>query len=220
MTSNCHPGDDEAGNRQKGDLMWDERYAQAGYAYGTEPNDFLVAHAAQIPPGRVLCLAEGQGRNAVWLAQQGYEVTAVDLSVVGLAKAQELAAERRVSITTVQADLANYVIEPGAWTGIVSIFCHLPVPLRQRLYNQVATGLRPGGVFLLEAYTPKQLAYGTGGPTSIELLVPLTAVRAELTGLEWEIAREVGREIYEGRCHTGHSAVVQLLGRKVVPGAA
>jgi SAM-dependent methyltransferase len=200
--------------------MWDERYAQAGYAYGTEPNDFLVAHARQIHPGRVLCLAEGQGRNAVWLAQQGYDVTAVDLSALGLARARQLAAERGVTITTVQADLADYVIEPGAWDGIVSIFCHLPVPARQRLYRQVAAGLRSGGVFLLEAYTPKQLEFGTGGPASIELLVPLTTVRDELAGLEWEIAREVEREIYEGRFHAGHSAVVQLLGRKAVLGAA
>lgn len=200
--------------------MWDERYAQAGYAYGTEPNDFLVAHATQIPPGRVLCLAEGQGRNAVWLAQQGYAVTAVDLFAVGLAKAQQLAAERGVSITTVQADLAEYVIEQDAWDGIVSIFCHLPVLARQRLYGQVATGLRPGGVFLLEAYAPKQLEFGTGGPSSVELLVPLTAVRRELAGLEWAIAREVEREIHEGRMHIGHSAVVQLLGKKAASHAA
>lgn len=194
--------------------MWDERYAEAGYIYGTEPNDFLAAHAAQIPPGRVLCLAEGQGRNAVWLAQQGYEVTAVDLSAVGLAKAQQLAAERGVSITTIQADLTEYMIEPHGWDGIVSIFCHLPVPARRRLYGQVPAGLRPGGIFLLEAYTPKQLQFGTGGPAAVELLVPLAAVRAELAGLEWEIAQEVEREIYEGRLHGGPSAVVQLLGKK------
>lgn len=196
--------------------MWDERYAAAGYAYGTEPNDFLKAHAAQIPPGCVLCLAEGQGRNAVWLAQQGYEVTAVDLSALGLARAQQLAAERGVSITTRQADLAAYEIEPNAWDGIVSIFCHLPVPIRRRLFGQVAAGLRPGGVFLLEAYTPKQLEFGTGGPSAVELLVPLAAVHEELPGLEWEIAREVEREIHEGQYHHGQSAVVQLLGQKPV----
>lgn len=194
--------------------MWDERFAEPGYAYGTKPNDFLAAHAAQIPPGRVLCLAEGQGRNAVWLAQQGYEVTAVDLSAVGSAKAQQLAAERGVSITTIQADLADYVIEPHGWDGIVSIFCHLPVPIRSRLYGQVAAGLRAGGVFLLEAYAPKQLQFGTGGPAAVELLVPLAVARAELAGLEWQIAQEVEREIYEGRLHTGQSAVVQLLGKK------
>ncbi|MBI1765329.1 MAG: class I SAM-dependent methyltransferase [Acidobacteria bacterium] len=199
--------------------MWDERYAELGYAYGTEPNDFLVAHAARIPAGRVLCLAEGPGRNAVWLAQQGYEVTAVDLSAVGLAKARQLAAERGVSITTIQADLAEYIIEAGAWDGIVSIFCHLPVLARQRLYGQIAAGLRAGGVFLLEAYAPRQLEFGTGGPSSIELLVPLAAVRSELVGLEWEIAHEVEREIYEGRLHTGQSAVVQLLGKKAAPQA-
>lgn len=197
--------------------MWNERYAAAGYAYGTEPNDFLAAHAAQIPPGRVLCLAEGQGRNAVWLAQQGYEVTAVDLSEIGLAKAQQLAAERGVSIATVQADLAEYEIEPNAWDGIVSIFCHLPAPIRRRLFGQVPAGLRPGGVFLLEAYRPKQLEFGTGGPASAELLVPLADVQTELPGLTWEIAQEIEREVQEGQYHHGYSAVTQLLGRAPSP---
>lgn len=193
--------------------MWNERYAEAGYAYGTEPNEFLAAHAAQIPPGRVLCLAEGQGRNAVWLAQQGFAVTAVDLSEVGLAKAQELAAERGVPLTTIQADLAEFEIEPQAWDGIVSIFGHLPRAVRQRLYLQAARGLRPGGVFLLEAYRPKQLEYGTGGPADLNMLVSLADVLTELPGLEWEIAREIEREVHEGQYHHGHSAVTQLLGR-------
>jgi SAM-dependent methyltransferase len=197
--------------------MWDERYTAEEYAYGTKPNDFLTAHAAQIPPGRVLCLAEGQGRNAIWLAQQGYAVTAVDLSAVGLAKAQQLAAERGVSITTIQADLAEFKIEPQTWDGIVSIFGHLPRPVRQRLYQQAARGLRPGGVFLLEAYTPKQLEYGTGGPASLEMLLSLADVQSELPGLDWVIAREIEREIHEGQYHNGHSAVVQVLGQAPLP---
>lgn len=196
--------------------MWDERYTAEEYAYGTQPNDFLVAQAARIPPGRVLCLAEGQGRNAVWLAQQGYTVTAVDLSAVGLAKAQHLAASRGVSLATIQADLAEFEIEPQAWEGIVSIFGHLPRAIRQRLYRQAAHGLRPGGVFLLEAYTPKQLEYRTGGPADLDMLVSLADVLTELPGLEWEIAREIERDVFEGQYHQGHSAVVQLLGRAPV----
>lgn len=194
--------------------MWDERYAQPGYAYGTEPNDFLVEVADRIPAGAVLCLAEGQGRNGVFLASRGFDVTGVDASPVGLAKAQTLAEERGVTLRTTVADLAEYTIEPEAWSGIVSIFCHLPPPLRRAVHAGVVRGLRPGGVFVLEAYTPDQLSLGTGGPPVRELLVTLDALRVELAGLNFEIAREVQREIHEGRLHDGPSAVVQVLGRK------
>jgi SAM-dependent methyltransferase len=194
--------------------MWDERYASEEYAYSTEPNDFLAAQAARIPRGRVLCLADGEGRNGVWLAQQGYEVTAVDLSAVGLAKAHKLAASRNVTIHTIQADLGEYEIAPNAWNGIVAIFSHFPASVRHHIYPQAVTGLRPGGVFLLELYTPKQLAFGTGGPRDLELLATLEDLRQDLDGLQFEIAQETEREIYEGQYHQGHSAVVQILGVK------
>jgi SAM-dependent methyltransferase len=106
--------------------MWDQRYGGKEYAYGTEPNEFLVAMASRLPTGRVLCLGEGEGRNAVWLAGQGYDVTAVDASRVGLEKAQRLAVERGVTITTVHSDLAAYDIDSDTWDGILSVFCHLP----------------------------------------------------------------------------------------------
>lgn len=190
--------------------MWDERYASEEYVYGTEPNDFLRAQAARIPNGRVLCLADGEGRNGVWLAEQGYDVTSVDWSVIGLEKARKLAASRNVSINTIQADLAEYNIEPNAWEGVVVIFCHLPPPVRRRLFQQAVRGLRPGGVFLLEVYTPKQIEFGTGGPREVELLATLSDLRADLQGLQFEMAQEIEREIYEGKFHGGRSAVVQI----------
>jgi len=194
--------------------MWDERYSSLDYAYGTEPNDFLVAACPQLPPGRVLCLAEGEGRNAVWLAQQGFEVTAVDASAAGLEKARRLAAERSVHVELVHADLAHYRIEPGVWDGVVSIFCHLPPPLRDQVHRQVVDGLRPGGVLLLEAYTPRQLQFATGGPPVAELTMDLESLRRELTGLELVHAEELEREVHEGRYHFGRGAVVQLIGIK------
>src|SRR4051812_11214569 len=109
---------------------WNERYGRDDYLFGTEPNDFLAAHAREIPRGPVLCLAEGEGRNAVFLAGLGYQVTGVDQSAVGLDKATKLATERGVSIQTVVADLGEYFIEPTSWTGIVSVFFHVPPPLR------------------------------------------------------------------------------------------
>lgn len=191
--------------------MWDERYGRPGFAFGTEANDFLVAHAGRIPVGPVLSLGEGEGRNAVHLAALGHRVTAVDRSVVGLRKARRLAAERATAIRTVAADLGELEIAPGHWAGIVSIFCHTPPPLRRRLHRRVAAGLRPGGVFLLEAYTPRQLRYGTGGPPTEELLVSLEELREELTGLELRLARELERDVVEGTFHTGRAHVVQVI---------
>jgi SAM-dependent methyltransferase len=193
---------------------WDARYAEPGWAFGTEPNDFLREQAHRLPPGRVLCLAEGEGRNAVWLAQQGHAVTAVDLSRAGLDKAQRLARERGVAISTVHADLASYEIEPGAWQGVVSIFAHVPAAVRQRLHAAVCNGLAPGGVLLLEAYRPQQLGRGTGGPPDDERLLNLERLRPELGALEWLLARELDRDVVEGRCHTGAASVVELVARR------
>lgn len=195
-------------------MDWDARYSEPGYAYGTEPNDFLREVAGRIPPGPVLCVAEGEGRNAVWLAGRGHDVVAVDNSGVGLAKAARLAASRGVTVRTIVADLAEFAIEPGAWAGIVAIFAHLPPPVRARLHRAAVAGLRPGGAFVLEAYTPRQLEFGTGGPPALELLMSLTDLRAELAGLELVIAREVERDVVEGRYHTGRAAVVQVLGKR------
>lgn len=193
---------------------WDERFGQAGYFYGTEPNDFLREVADRIPRGRVLCLAEGEGRNAAFLAGQGARVTAVDASATGLEKAKLLAAGRGLTIETVHADLATWPIEPGAWDAVVAIFCHLPPEIRGDVHRRAVAGLRPGGVFVLEAYTPDQLSYDTGGPRVAELLMRLTSIREELAGLDLDIAREIEREIHEGEGHTGRSAVVQVLGHK------
>jgi SAM-dependent methyltransferase len=195
--------------------LWNARYAAAGFVYGTAPNDFVASVAGQIPPGPVLCLAEGEGRNAVHLAARGHPVTAVDQSEVALGKAQKLAAGRGVTLEVVVADLAAYHIVPGAWAGIVSVWAHLPPPLRRRLHAQVAPGLRAGGVFILESYTPAQLAYDTGGPRSPELLMTAVQLRAELAGLDFEILRELERDVREGWKHTGPAAVVQVLARRL-----
>lgn len=194
--------------------MWDQRYDSETYAYGTEPNDFLVAMASRLPAGRILCLGEGEGRNAVWLARQGYDVTAVDASGVGLRKAQRLADSHQVTIATIHADLAEYDFEPEHWDGIVSIFCHLPPALRADVHRRCVGGLCCGGVMLLEAYTPEQLALRTGGPPTTDLMMDMETLRAELTGLEFLHLQACEREIHEGEFHNGLGAVVQLVARK------
>ncbi|MBL0217549.1 MAG: class I SAM-dependent methyltransferase [Myxococcales bacterium] len=194
--------------------FWDERYSGEDYAYGTEPNDFLRAEAHRIPPGPVLCLAEGEGRNAVFLAGLGHQVTAVDQSAAGLRKAERLAQRNGVTLELIQADLATFDLGRDQWSGIVEIFVHLPPELRRRIHAQIPLALRPAGAFVLEVYRPEQLVHDTGGPKDAALLCSLADLRQELAPLELVIAREVDREIHEGRFHTGASATVQLVGHR------
>ncbi|MDX9834383.1 MAG: class I SAM-dependent methyltransferase [Desulfobulbus sp.] len=191
--------------------MWDKRYATDEFIFGTEPNTFLAAMADRIPPGRVLSLGEGEGRNAVFLAARGCSVVAVDASSVGLAKARRLAEERGVQIETVATDLADFPVLPGEWDAIVSIFCHPWPGIRANLYRRCVHGLRPGGVFVLEAYTPAQLRHGTGGPPDKDRLMTLATLRSELAGLDFLHAVELEREVQEGRLHHGLAAVVQVV---------
>lgn len=194
--------------------MWDERYSGESYAYGTEPNVFLTDYAEKLPVGELLCLGEGEGRNAVYLAGLGHNVTAVDLSSVGLAKAERLAEKSGVRIRTVHEDLSQFDIEPESWDAIVSIFCHLPAEVRKDLHRRVLTGLRHNGVLLLEAYTPEQIEYGTGGPPAVEMMMTLAELEEEFPGMEWLRAVELVRDVREGDFHVGPGAVVQLVGRK------
>jgi SAM-dependent methyltransferase len=195
--------------------IWDERYAGEAFMYGTEPNDFVREQWRQLPAGgRVLCLAEGEGRNAVFLAQQGLQVTGVDGSAVGLAKAQQLAAQRGVSIETAVADLGVY--EPGLarWDAVVSIWCHLPPPLKKTLHPKLVAALAPGGVLLLEHYHPRQLEYRTGGPPDAAMMMTLEELRRDFAGLTVLHAFEGEREIHEGHGHGGRSYVTQFIARR------
>lgn len=190
--------------------MWNERYSEQGFAYGTKPNDFLQANIESLTKGKTLCLAEGEGRNAVFLAMHGFDVTAVDLSSVGLEKAQLLADENGVAIKTIVADLSDFEIEENFWDTIISIWAHVPAIVRRSLHTKVVAGLKPKGTFLLEAYTPKQIEFGTGGP-KIDMTMSLEVLRQELSPLRFEISQEIEREVQEGKYHNGHSAVVQIL---------
>lgn len=195
--------------------LWNERYAPATYFYGTEPNDFLRQQAPAIPSaGTVLCLGEGEGRNAVYLAGQGYDVVALDQSAVGLEKAGRLAAAKAVHIETLIANLDGYRFDAARWDGIVSIWCHLPSTIRSSIHRQVVTGLKPGGVFLLEAYMPRQIPNGTGGPKDVDLLPTLAELRRDLEGLEILKGAEIDRIVQEGTGHNGLSAVVQIVARR------
>jgi SAM-dependent methyltransferase len=194
--------------------MWDERYSSEEYIYGKDPNEFLANAVGKIPKGKVLCVAEGEGRNAVFLAEHGYEVVAVDSSTVGLEKARQLAKERGVSIQTIVCDLAHFDIEPESWDGVVSIFAHVPPQVRKALHKKIVNGLRSGGVLILESYRPDQLKYKTGGPPSAEFMMTLEGLEEELKGLNFDYGVELDRDVVEGKFHTGKGAVVQIIGVK------
>jgi cyclopropane fatty-acyl-phospholipid synthase-like methyltransferase len=201
--------------------QWNERFSSEAYVYGTAPNDYLRVCAARLEPNaRVLCLGEGEGRNAVFLATLGHQVTMVDLSETGLEKAGRLAAARGVGVERVHADLALYTPPPGAFDAVVSVFCHLPEPVRRFAHAHAALALRPGGLWIQEAYTPRQLEFRTGGPPTEALLYTPEQLRGDLeaSGASFEVDRceEVTREVHEGTLHAGRSAVVQVLARRSV----
>jgi SAM-dependent methyltransferase len=201
--------------QQKLAAFWDERYAPEAFAYGTEPNDFLVHMAARIAPGgRVLCLADGEGRNGVWLARQGFRVTSVDIAANGLAKARQFAQQAGVQIETVCVDVTQYDFGAGAWDAIVSIFLHLPPKARRLVHGRCVTALATGGVFIFEGYGTEQLRYGTGGPKEPDLLPGLADVVADLDGLRIDHSYEGTRSVVEGALHHGEGWVVQVAATK------
>jgi SAM-dependent methyltransferase len=194
--------------------FWDERYSVAEYVYGTAPNRWLEAEAHRIPRGgRVLSLGEGEGRNAVWLAERGWRVVAQDASPVGLEKARRLAAARGVEVETVVADLATWSPEPRAFDGVVLVYLHLPPALRPAVHAAAAAALRPGGAILLEAFTPRQLAFSSGGPRQPDWLYEPEALRGDFPGVAWDVLEEVEIELVEGTFHAGRAAVVRGAGR-------
>ena len=196
--------------------FWDQRYAEAGYKYGTAPNAFLVEQAGRLRPGGcVLLPGDGEGRNAVWLALRGHNVLAIDSSGVGLEKARMLAAGQGAQIATLQADLAEWRPEPASADGVVLTFVHLPSSVRRSVHRAMAEALAPGGWLILEAFDRTQLGRSSGGPKDPDMLYPLEAVQAAFDGLlreELAWAGEVALD--EGPGHQGAARVVRYLGQR------
>lgn len=204
----------DARRRDAEQQSWDARYLGEEYFYGTEPNGFLAANIDQLGSGRALCLAEGEGRNAVFLAEHGFDVHSVDLSETGVSKTHALARSRGVVVHAQQGDLAVFDLGESNWDVIISIFAHTPAKLRRQLHQRVVSALRPGGAFLLEAYTPAQIGRGTGGPPDASLMMTADALREELAGLQIHHLQEIEREVIEGQGHSGIASVVQCIARR------
>lgn len=194
--------------------LWNNRYQEKDI-FGTEANSFLQEHVEALPEkGKILCLAEGEGRNAIFLAQKGFDVTAVDFSQVGLKHAEERAQEEGVFLTTIVADLKDYSFGENKWDAIISIFGHLPPEIRQVVHKKIPRALKNQGIFLFEAYSPEQLQFKTGGPMDLELMITLGIVQEELSELKTLYLKNLVREIYEGKYHSGLSSVIQYIGQK------
>ena len=193
---------------------WDQRFATKEFVYGEQANDFLRQHAAGLAAGQALCLAEGEGRNAVFLAELGHQVCAQDISPIGLGKAKALAQRKGVNITTLCCDLAALDLKPNSLDLIAAIWMHVGPELRATVFEQSVEALRPGGHLLIEAYRPQQLNFSSGGPARKELLIDAAQLQQELAALEPLILQEIERTISEGNAHQGRSAVVQFFGRR------
>lgn len=195
---------------------WNERYAGEGFLFGTAPNAFLRAQRHRLPAsGSALALADGEGRNGVWLAEQGLDVLAVDASEVGLAKSRRLAAERGVTLAWELADLAGWDFGRERFDVIAAIFIQFADPaLRARIFDGMKAALKPGGVLLLEGYRPGQLDYRTGGPSELANLYTEPMLREAFADLHIEYLASYDAELDEGAGHRGMSALIDLVARK------
>jgi SAM-dependent methyltransferase len=206
-----------AGNRfEDAARVWDERYGTSEFVFGIEPNSYLAKQAPLLKAGqRALAVADGEGRNSVWLARQGLLVDAFDISSTGVAKAHRLAQDAGVSVDYRVSDCATWVWSADAYDVIAAIFIQFADPtLRARLFAGMATALRPGGLLILQGYTPKQLEYNTGGPGVLENLYTAPMLRAAFAELEIVELEEYEAELGEGTRHAGRSALVGMVARK------
>lgn len=199
--------DEKWANPQK---MWDERFAQAEPVYGEHPNAYLRVQAPRLTPGcKVLVPGDGYGRNGIWLARQGFQVTTVDLSPVGVERARQSAQAARLTMSIEEADLATWIWPLGEFDAVASIFLHLPPDLRPQIHSQMLGALKPGGLLIIEAFTLAQLQHSSGGPKQLELLYTAEILHEDFTGTEVLELQEVELDLDEGRLHRGRAAVVQ-----------
>ena len=207
---------DPAPGRPRTAAEWDRRYAGEAYRFGTEPNRFLVACADLLHEGdRALCVADGEGRNSVWLASRGLVVDAFDVSAVGVAKARRLAAERGVSVRFEVAGAEEWSWPEAAYDVVVAVFIQFAPPeQRRRIFGLIARALRPGGLLLLEGYRVEQLEYGTGGPGVPDQLYTEPQLRAELDAFGIERLDSYDEVVEEGSGHSGMSALIDVVARR------
>lgn len=196
--------------------FWDERYSDNAYVYGTSPNEYFKQKLDAIPsPGKLLLLAEGEGRNAVYAAQNGWQVTAVDFSAIGREKALRLAEEQGVEIDYQLADIQQFdMAKNGPWDAIGLIYAHQPAVIRTAVHQKCIQALRPGGLIILEAFNKNQIGRSSGGPKDPESLYSQNELEKDFEGLEMLEAGEYSCYLNEGPGHEGQAEIVRLLLKK------
>ncbi len=195
---------------------WNRRYAGDDFLFGTAPNAWLRDHAGAITPGgRVLCVADGEGRNSVWLAQQGLVVDAFDVADRAVQRAQAFARQAGVQVNYTVADCDAFAWPEAAYDAVAAIFVQFADPaLRARLFQRMVASLKPGGVLILQGYTPRQLDYRTGGPPVLSHLYTADLLRSTLAGLSIVTLSEYEADVQEGTGHSGRSALIGLVARR------
>jgi SAM-dependent methyltransferase len=197
---------------------WDKRYNCVHFIYGTEPNEFLMQSVSQLKPeSKILCLADGEGRNSTYLAKLGHHVTAIDFSSIAKEKALGLAKENHVKINYIVCDMNEYPFKDNQWDAVVSIFAHTDSAIRHKIWNSVKYSLKKNGLFILEAYHPNQILfnYNSGGPKNIDWLVSLDDIMTSFQNFKPCHQSEVEREVNEGTLHHGKAFVTQYIGQKI-----
>lgn len=197
-------------------MDWNERYNSSNYLFGKEPSQFLIKHAQLLSSGRkALCVADGEGRNGVWLAEQGIDVHAIDGSAAALEKANLLAAERGVTLTLEQCDVENWRWPDAVYDYVIGIFIQFSKPPeRDQIFTAMKNALKPNGLIFLHGYTPQQLEFRTGGPTEVENLYTEELLRQSFSDFQIIALQSYEAQIAEGTAHVGMSALIDLVARK------
>jgi len=195
--------------------FWDERYAEAELAYGEIPNTYLTEVAAQIPAdGSVLVVGDGEGRNGVWLARQGFDVTCVDYSSVAVEKIKALADKSGVSLAAICADLNEWDWPQEKFDAVVSVYVHFPDDVRAVLHQKMVDSLKSGGKIIMEAFNKDQLQYKSGGPPVLEMLFSEAMLREDFASVNILEIEEKVVYLDEGKYHCGDGAVVRMIAQK------
>src|SRR4051812_22050964 len=195
---------------------WNTRFAAPDYIFGTAPNEYLASKVSLLQRGqRALCVADGEGRNSVWLAEQGLKVTAFDISPVGIEKARRLAGERNVSVAYELSDIYGWRWPGAQFDVVAAIFVQFADPaMRTFMFEHIVASMKPRGLLIVQGYTPKQLEYKTGGPKQVENMYTAPLLRSAFGGLEILEVREHEKIMAEGTQHSGPSALIDFLARK------
>jgi len=196
--------------------FWDQKYSRDDYFYGEQPNTFVTTQACRLTPGaRVLVLGDGEGRNGVWLAEQGFDVTGIDASKIGCEKAQSLAKRRGVQLQVICANLLQWSWPENEFDAVVIVYLHFMPEARRQVYPQAVQALKPGGLLLVELFHPGQLGYQSGGPKDERMLVTSQTLADELADMRWLLLTEGYVWLDEGPGHQGQAYVSQAVGQRL-----